>query len=160
MPVYEEYVRASADEASDVHGDAESRVYSAMNNGDPMEASAVVAVVAARAVAEWWRVAVDAIDNQGLDAADALALTRQAARRCLIEHTVPRHACPVEQEFARTRIEAARTFYRTTAHLEEITTTAATRTPGAADSTNMAEAAADGSALGEPGNAAASGQAS
>ncbi|MFB4317627.1 hypothetical protein [Actinomadura sp. 21ATH] len=121
MPVYEEYVRDRADEAADARGQAEARLVATLDNGDPLEAIAVVAVVSARAVAGWWQRAVSLIDGEGADATEALVRTRDAARRALLDHVIPRHACPIEQEFARVRVEAARSFYRATAHLDEVT---------------------------------------
>jgi hypothetical protein len=121
MPVYEEYVRDRADEAADACGQAEARLVATLDNGDPLEAAAVVAVVSARTAARWWYRAVSAIDKEGADAMEALVRTRETARRALIEQAIPRHACPVEQGFARARTEATRAFYRATAHLEEIT---------------------------------------
>ncbi|MFI0352845.1 hypothetical protein [Actinomadura sp. 9N407] len=126
MPVYEEYVRDRADETADSRGQAEARLVATLDNGDPLEAVAVVTVVSARTVAGWWQRAVSLIDNDGADPAEALARTRDAARRALIDQSIPRHACPIEQEFARARIEATRAFYRATAHLDEITSPKAT----------------------------------
>ncbi len=83
---------------------------------------AAVAVVAARATASWWDEPVTGIDHEGLDPVEALWRARDTARRTLTDHTIPRNADPFAQGFAVAFIEAARTFYRDTAHLDALTT--------------------------------------
>jgi hypothetical protein len=53
---------------------------------------------------------------------EALWRARDTARRALTDHTIPRHADPFAQGFAIAFIEAARTFYRNTAHLDALAT--------------------------------------
>lgn len=62
------------------------------------------------------------IDHEGLDPVEALWRARDTARRALTDHTISRHADPFAQGFAIASIEAARTFYRDTAHLDSFTT--------------------------------------
>jgi hypothetical protein len=120
MSLYESYVRDRHEEANDARGDAESHLISQLDNGDRITA-AVAAVARTQPVARWWQSAVAAMDHEGLDPADALHRAREAARRVLTDQAIPCSACPFAQGFAIVRIEAARSFYRETAHLDEIT---------------------------------------
>lgn len=121
MPVYEEYVRDRHEEACHKRGDAEGRLIDDLDNGDAV-AAAVAEVARARAEAAWWQRVVTAIDGEGVDPVDAVARARQSARAVLTHHPIVRTACPFETGFALAQIEGARTFYLTTAYLEEITT--------------------------------------
>jgi hypothetical protein len=121
MPVYYEYVRDRREEATQARGDAEARLIEQLYEGEPIVVT-VADVARARAVAAWWETTVAAIEDEGLDPVDALARTRKAASHVLTDQTIPRAACPIAQGFALAQIEAARTFYHATAHLDEITT--------------------------------------
>jgi hypothetical protein len=121
MPVFDDYVRACRDQALDELGTAEGRMIHQLESGDSIDPAALVAVVALRATARRWQYVVDLIDQECVDPADALVKVRDAARTILMDQQVPRHACPIEQEFARVRIEAARDFYRATAHVDALT---------------------------------------
>jgi hypothetical protein len=70
MPVFEEYVRDRREEADQARGDAEGHLISQLDNADSIT-EAVATVALTRAVAVWWATAVNAIDREGLDPADA-----------------------------------------------------------------------------------------
>ncbi|MBO2455949.1 hypothetical protein J4573_53390, partial [Actinomadura barringtoniae] len=105
MPVFDDYIRACRDEALDELGSAEGKMIHELENGDSIDPAALVEVVAMRATARRWQHVVDMVDGECVDAADALVKVRDAARTILMDQRVPRHACPIEQEFARVRIE-------------------------------------------------------
>jgi hypothetical protein len=107
-------------EPTRARGDAEAHLITQLDNSEALTV-AVVAVARTRAVSRWWDIAVTAMDHEGLDPVDALVRTREAARHVLTDQAVPRAACPFAQGFATASVEAARTFYQDTAHLDEIT---------------------------------------
>lgn len=117
----ETYIRNRHEDAHHRRCEAESKMLAGLDEGEDI-AGQVAAVATARAIASWWDEPVIGIDHEGLEAVEALWRARQAACRVLTDHTIPRHADPFAQGFALARIEAARTFYRDTAHLDALTT--------------------------------------
>jgi hypothetical protein len=120
MSRYESYLRDRQEQAHQARGDAEAQLVTQLDNGEALSV-AVAAVARTRAVSRWWDTAVTAVDHEGLDPVDALVRTREAARHVLTDQASPRTACPFAQGFATAAVEAARTFYQDTAHLDEIT---------------------------------------
>lgn len=116
----ESYIRDRHDDAHRACSEAEAKMLAGLDEGDDI-ATEVAAVAAARAYASWWDEPVTGIDHEGLDPVEALWRARESARRELTDHTIPRHADPFAQGFAIAFIEAARTFYRDTAHLDALT---------------------------------------
>ena len=117
----ESYIRDRHDDAHQRRCEAEAKMLAGLDEGEDI-AAAVAAVAAARASASWWDEPVTGIDQEGLDPVEALWRARESARRALTDHSIPRHADPFAQGFAVAFIEAARTFYRDTAHLDALTT--------------------------------------
>ncbi|WP_146778828.1 hypothetical protein [Actinomadura craniellae] len=121
MPIYDTYVRNRLEDARNECAEAEVNLVRAMENGDEL-ADAVAEVAWTRALASWWDAAVTAIDHEGTDPVDALAQAREAAHRTLTDRAVPRAESPIAHGLTLARIEAARSFYQGTKHLDEITT--------------------------------------
>ncbi|MFG2091816.1 hypothetical protein [Spirillospora sp. NPDC048824] len=117
----ETYIRDRHDAAHRARCEAEAKMLAGLDEGEDIVV-ALAAVAEARANASWWDEPVTGIDHEGLDPVEALWRARDTARRALTDHTIPRHADPFAQGFAVAFIEAARTFYRDTAHLDALTT--------------------------------------
>lgn len=119
----ESYIRDRHDDAHQRRCEAEAKMPAGLDEGEDIAtALAAVAVAQARATASWWDEPVTGIAHQGLDPAETLWRARDTARRALTDHSIRRHADPFAQGFAVAFIEAARTFYRDTAHPDALST--------------------------------------